>query len=215
MVFLSGSTGYMGRALGDVLIRRGHRVRALVRPGSERKVAPGAIAVSGNALDAASFVEGVGPAETYVHLVGTAHPAPWKEAEFRAVDLVSLRASVEAATNAGVRHFIYVSVAHPAPVMRAYIDVRMECEELIRASGVPATILRPWYVLGPGHRWPVALVPLYRLAERFEATRESAFRLGLVTIEQMTAALLWAIENPPERERILEVPEIRAARENC
>ena len=35
-----------------------------------------------------------------------------------------------------------------------------------------ATIVRPWYVLGPGHRWPLALVPLYRLAERFPSSRK-------------------------------------------
>jgi uncharacterized protein YbjT (DUF2867 family) len=54
------------------------------------------------------------------------------------------------------QHFVYVSVAHPAPAMKAYIEVRSRCEEIIRASGLNTTILRPWYVLGPGHYWPLA-----------------------------------------------------------
>ena len=41
-----------------------------------------------------------------------------------------------------------VSVAHPAPAMKAYIEVRTRCEELIRTSGLHATILRPWYSAG-------------------------------------------------------------------
>ena len=211
-VFVSGGTGYVGRPLVDRLVSRGHEVRVLARPGSERKVAPGAALVSGNALEAETFSRGADGCDTLVHLTGTPHPAPWKEREFRAVDFASLRASVNAARSAQVAHFVYVSVAHPAPVMRAYIQVRTECEEILRASGIPATVLRPWYVLGPGHRWPVAIQPVYAVLEMFEGTREGARRLGLVTLEQMVNALQWAVENPVEEgSRILDVPAIRAA----
>src|SRR2546422_6857573 len=86
---------------------------------------------------------------------------PSKADEFRAVDLASARAAVSAAVEAGIQHFVYVSVAQPAPVMKAYVAVRGECEEIIPQSGLNAPILRPWYVLGPGHRWPYLLVPLY------------------------------------------------------
>jgi uncharacterized protein YbjT (DUF2867 family) len=108
-----------------------------------------------------------------------------------------------------VQHFIYVSVAQPAPVMKAYIEVRSACEVMIRQSGMNATILRPWYVLGPGHRWPYAILPVYWVMEFLPATRNGARRLGLVTLEQMTCALVHAVENPPRRVRIVEVPEIR------
>ena len=202
----------MGRPLVERLVGRGHEVRVLARAGSEGKVPAGAITVAGNALDDASFSRGAAGCDTFVHLTGVAHPAPWKEREFRAVDFASLRASVSAAVSAQAAHFVYVSVAHPAPVMRAYIQVRSECEEILRASGIPATILRPWYVLGPGHWWPVAIKPVYALLELFGSTREGARRLGLVTREQMVPALVWAVEHPPaEGSRILDVPAIRAA----
>lgn len=93
--------------------------------------------------------------------------------------------------------------------MKAYIAVRRECEQIIRQSGMNATILRPWYVLGPGHRWPYLLSPIYRLLELIPETRESALRLGLVTVEQILAALVNAVDHPAEGIRILEVPEIR------
>jgi hypothetical protein len=35
-------------------------------------------------------------------------------------------------------------------------------------------------------------------------------RLGLVTLDQMATALLWAVENPPAQTRILDVIAIRA-----
>ncbi|HEY4361638.1 MAG TPA: NAD(P)H-binding protein [Bryobacteraceae bacterium] len=211
-VFVSGGTGYMGRPLVEQLVERGHEVRVLARAGSEGKVPKGAATVAGNGLEAATFARGAEGCGTFVHLTGVAHPAPWKEREFRAVDFASLRASVSAARSAQAGHFVYVSVAHPAPVMRAYIQVRSECEEILRATGIPGTILRPWYVLGPGHWWPVAMKPVYGLLERLESTREGARRLGLVTREQMVRALVWAVEHPPaEGAQVLDVPAIRKA----
>ena len=82
--------------------------------------------------------------DTLVHLVGTPPPNPAKGAQFRAVDLPSIAASAGAAARVGIAHLVYVSVAHPAPVMRDYIAVRAQGEALVAQAGVPATILRPW-----------------------------------------------------------------------
>jgi uncharacterized protein YbjT (DUF2867 family) len=208
-VFLTGGTGYVGTRLGAQLVARGHRVRALTRAESAGRLPARVVPVIGNALDGASYAGAVAPADTFVHLVGTPHPNPSKAAEFERVDLASARAAVDAAQAARVRHFVYVSVAQPTPVMRAYVAARAQAEAHLRASGLNATILRPWYVLGPGHRWPYALVPLYWLAERLPSTRDAARRLGLVTIDRMVAALVHAVENPIIGFRVVEVPGIR------
>ena len=196
-----------------MLLGRGHHVRVLARPASVGRVPAGVGTVVGDALDASSFARELGPADTVVQLVGTPHPSPVKAAEFRRVDLPSVYAAVEAASAAGVAHFVYISVAHPAPVMREYIAVRTEGEAAIARAHLTATIVRPWYVLGPGHRWPLLLKPFYALFERVPATAESARRLGLVTIDQMLAALVNAVEMPPPAgtRRIIDVPAIRAA----
>jgi len=208
-MFITGGTGYMGSRLIPRLLDRGHQVRALVRPQSQDKLPAGCTPILGNALEAKSYSEEVGPATTFVQLVGVPHPSPAKAAEFRSIDLVAGREAVAAAVTAGVDHFVYVSVAQPAPMMKAYLSVRAECETMIRESGLNATILRPWYVLGPGHRWPNVLIPAYWLMEQLPSTREGARRLGLVTMEHMLQALTGAIENPCRGVRILGVPEIR------
>lgn len=209
VIFVTGGTGYMGRRLIPLLAARGHTVRALVRPGSESRLPEGCQPVVGNALDGASFAAQVPPADTFIHLVGVAHPSPSKGEQFRAIDLKSIQASVPAAVASRVQHFIYVSVAQPAPIMGDYIAVRSRGEALLRAAGLTSTILRPWYVLGPGHRWPWLLVPIYWLFELFPGTRASARRLGLVTLSQMLQSLVYAVERPPTGIRVVEVPEIR------
>jgi nucleoside-diphosphate-sugar epimerase len=210
-VLISGGTGYIGRRLVPALLGRGHAVRVLARPESRSRVPAGATAVVGNALNAADVAAALSSDTTLVHLVGTPHPSPSKAAEFRAVDLPAALASIAAAAEKQVAHFIYVSVAHPAPIMEAYIAPRVAAESAIANAGLTATVLRPWYVLGPGHRWPIVLMPVYGLLRLFPATRGSAQRLGLVTIDQMVAALLRTVEDPPPAGvvRVVEVREIR------
>jgi uncharacterized protein YbjT (DUF2867 family) len=211
-ILITGATGYIGRPLAERLAARGHRVRSLARRASLARVAAGT-AIEGDALDARSIAAALVPGATLVHLVGTPHPSPAKAASFLSIDLESIRASVKAARTASTAHLVYLSVAQPAPVMRAYVDARAQGEAAIRTAGLTATILRPWYVLGPGHRWPVLLLPLTMLAEAFPPTRDAARRLGFVTLAQMIEALVQAIEHPPAQgqQLIVDVPAIRAA----
>jgi uncharacterized protein YbjT (DUF2867 family) len=150
---------------------RGHRVRALVRRGSQRKAPAGCEIMAGDPFDRSTFA----------HTIG-----------------------------AGDGHFVYVSVARPAPMMQEYQQVRGKAERALDLSGLRRTIVRPWYVLGPGHRWPYALLPMCWILERVPSTRASAQRLGLVTIGEMVTTLVHAVEHPPRRARIVEVPDIRA-----
>ena len=159
-VFVTGATGYIGRRLITALVARGHRVRALTRESSASRVPAGATPVIGDALNADSVANALQVNDTVVHLVGTPHPNPSKAKEFERVDLGSALAMASAARRIGVRHVVYVSVAHPAPTMHAYIAARVAGEAALREAGVSATFVRPWYVLGPGHWWPIVLTPL-------------------------------------------------------
>jgi uncharacterized protein YbjT (DUF2867 family) len=208
-ICVTGGTGYIGQRLIPLLTKRGHAVKAVVRAGSEKKLPNNITAVTADPLQEGSYTEAIRGCDTFVHLIGVPHPSPAKAAQFRAIDLPSVEVAGKAAREAGVRHFIYLSVAQPAPMMEAFIAVRAKGEALIRASGMRATFVRPWYVLGPGHRWPYVLVPFYWMAELLAPTRESARRLGLVTISQMLNALVWAIENVPDDVRIVDVAKIR------
>jgi uncharacterized protein YbjT (DUF2867 family) len=210
-VFVTGGTGYIGQRLIPEILGRGHAVRALVRNGSIAKLPAGAAAVVGNPLDRATFAGDVAPSDTFVQLVGVPHPSPRKAQQFREIDLVSVTESAAAARGAGVRHFIYLSVAQPAPVMRDYVDVRAEGERMIRESGMAATFVRPWYVLGPGHRWPYLILPLYWLWGLSPKSRDTARRLYPVTLRSVVRAIADAVDAVPQGTRIIEAPELRRA----
>jgi nucleoside-diphosphate-sugar epimerase len=209
-VFVTGGSGDIGRQLIPLLLRRGHAVTALVRNGSQHKLASDCDLCVGDALNGDSYAKHVASCDTFIHLVGVPHPSPSKARQFVEIDLKAGREAIRVAQQKDIPHFVYVSVAHPAPVMKSYIQVRCLCEAAIEGAGLSATILRPWYVLGPGHRWPLAVTPLYRLAETFPATREAAARLGFVSLDQMVNAIVFVTEDPPQGVRIVEVREIRS-----
>jgi uncharacterized protein YbjT (DUF2867 family) len=135
---VTGGTGTLGRLVVPRLREAGHRVRILSRheqqSGDGLEFMIGDLA-TGEGIEAA--VEGV---ETIVHLAGTA-----KGDEDKA------RTLVRAATRAGARHLVYISVvgADRVPVvsgvdraMFGYYASKRAAEELVADSGLPWTTLR-------------------------------------------------------------------------
>lgn len=209
-IFITGSTGYIGKRLTRSLLQRGHEVIALVRKGSEQKVPQSAITVVGNPFDADSIKTFIPAGAVLVQLLGVPHPSPRKAKQFRDTDLRSIKASAAAAAKAGVNHFVYVSVnMAPSKLMAAYQAVRSEGEAYCLQQKLNCTFLRPWYVSGPGHWWPLLLYPFFGLAELVPAWRRQARQRALVNIQQMVSALVYAVEAAPAPLRIMEIRDIR------
>lgn len=212
-IFISGGTGYIGKRLVKKLLQRGHAVTVLVRKGSEHKVPAGANTVTADPFTPDAFSDHIAAGSTFIQLLGVAHPSPKKAKQFHEIDLRSVKASAEAAAKAGVKHFIYVSVAMtPSRLMAAYQAVRKEGEEYCLQQKLNCTFLRPWYVLGPGHWWPVLVLPFYGLAELVPSWRKQARAKALVTIGQMVKTLINAAENSTPELSILEIKDIRAGK---
>jgi uncharacterized protein YbjT (DUF2867 family) len=212
-IFITGGTGYIGSRLIKVLLQTGrYRVRALVRKGSEHKLPPGCEVITGNALDAATYTAAVSGTAIFIHLVGVARPSPAKKAAFETIDLVSVQQAARVVRDNQVHHVIYLSVSqYPGRIMKEYREVRATGEALLKATGARCSFIRPWYVVGPGHWWPLLFTPLYALTRLIPATREQSRQQGLVTIHQMIRTLCYAIDHSPENDvSMYNVPDIKA-----
>jgi len=197
-IFITGGTGYMGSRLVVLLVQKGYSVTALVRSGSEKKLPEGCAYVVANAFDATSFSKHIPEQAVFIQLLGVAHPGPKKKEQFKTIDLASVKASAVAAKEAGAAHFIYVSVAQtPTSIMHDYQQCRALGENAIRDTRIPATFIRPWYVIGPGHYWPLLFQPVFKILEWVPATTQKAKALRLVSLKQMLNTLLYAAELDP------------------
>ncbi len=191
------------------LLAKGHEVYALARKGSEIKLPEGCNVIIGDALKAETFHDKIFPCDTFIQLTGVAHPGPGKDNLFREIDLASVTASVKNAKEAGIKNFIYISVTNPSPFLKAYVDVRIEGERLIKESGMNGYIVRPWYVIGPGHYWPLILTPMYIIAGMVPSLKDKAIDFGLVKLDRVVKSLLYAVESPMPGIRIITMRQLK------
>ncbi|MBI4362593.1 MAG: SDR family oxidoreductase [Euryarchaeota archaeon] len=143
-VLVAGGTSPVGHHAAEMLLRRGVPVRALVRPSSRHGALKemGAELAFGDLLDPASLGRACRGTGAVVTAAGR-HFSRGGDTLLRA-DEEGNRNLVEAAREAGVGHYVFVSVLWAdrdlPPVLFA---AKRRAEEHLRSSGLPHTILRP------------------------------------------------------------------------
>lgn len=154
---LLGATRGIGRIVMERALERGHRVRALVRPGSPLDFAhPGLTLVRGDATSTEDLRRLFAGADAVLSAIGT--PARAK----RPVRTEAARATVRAMQATGVRRLVAVSVygvgetrshlpfftrnlVFPLFLRRVIADHETQ-EQAIRGSDVDWTLVRPPYL---------------------------------------------------------------------
>jgi nucleoside-diphosphate-sugar epimerase len=108
--FVTGGSGFVGRALIPALRRRGHEVRALVRSDRSARIveAAGATPVLGSLDDRSALRQGMSSCDVVYHLA--AHLEEWGEPTlFRRVNVEGTANVVAAAVDASVPRLIHGS----------------------------------------------------------------------------------------------------------
>jgi nucleoside-diphosphate-sugar epimerase len=168
-VLVTGATGLLGGHVVDLLVARGERVRALVRPveDAQRLVELGVDVRRGDMGDRKSLDMATRGVERVLHCA--AKTGPWgPEAEYQRVNVWGLRALLEASLAAGVQHFTHVSSitvhgndirgsadesaplrVEPNPYSRTKVAGERLVAEFIRDRSAPITIVRPGWIYGP------------------------------------------------------------------
>src|SRR5262245_12589957 len=165
-VFLTGATGFVGRAVVAALRANGHVVRCLVRRGSERDLQGlgGIERVEGNVLAPDSLEEGIAGCDAVIHLVGIIREIPASEVTFERIHVEGTHNVLEAAKAAGARRYLHMSALGSRPGARSrYHQTKWQAEEAVRASPLAWTIFRPSIIYGPGDGFVSLLAGLVRL----------------------------------------------------
>jgi uncharacterized protein YbjT (DUF2867 family) len=143
-ILVAGATGDLGSAIVRTLLARNRSVRCLVRPQSKYQplVEAGAEIVMGDLKDPKSLDPACWGVETVVTTANSVRRGGPDNTQ--SVDLEGNRNLIEAAKNAGVKHFIFISANtadphSPVPLLQA----KGKTEERLRESGMNYTIIAP------------------------------------------------------------------------
>lgn len=208
MILITGGTGFIGRAMVRHLFESGYPVRTLLRPSPRTPRLPRGVPVE-VAVVSLNDVRGLRAAlrdvDAVIHLAGTEHAG--RNANLLGVDIQGTRNLAEAARDAGISRFIYLSHlgadrASAYPVQKA----KGIAEEHVRKSGVPFTIVRSSIVYGPEDHFTTQIAHMLRRAPAlFPMHGSGGTRIQPLWVEDLVTCLLWALENPETANQTYEV----------
>ena len=181
---ITGANGFLGSALSRRLVGDGHRVRALVRPGSDTSSLDGTRVqrVSGDVTDAGSLGRALEGVEVVFHLAGLRR-APERSAFFR-VNAEGTRTVCDTMLRARARRLVLagsLAAVGPSTPDRPHVETdafapeewygesKAEAERIaLGTEGLEVTVARPPRILGPGDRENLVFFRLVKRGIRLE-----------------------------------------------
>jgi len=214
-MIVTGASGFIGGVLCAELLDRGHEVGALVRrPGSEPA---GTHALAGDLSDGPRLAEILVQErpDCVIHLAAeiASQRSERKIHEVNVAGTERLLAACLALAGAdpaagprivfcstvvtGDAHGALLTEEEPLPVQTPYGRSKQEGERLIVQSGLPAVVIRPSHVYGPGGWYAHELVARLRQPGRFAVIGRGENLWDVVHVEDVAAALVLAAEQAP------------------
>ena len=196
MILVTGGTGFVGSHLIKRMRQKKLPVRALVRNKDNARALKdlGVEIVSGDVSDQASLDKAATGVERIVHLVGIIQESAG--ATFQAVHADGTRNLLAAAKKNNVRHFLYQSALGARPkALSEYHRTKWAAEELVRASGISYTILRPSLIYGPGDQFTIRLAEMIRLSPLLPVIGRGTSKIQPIFIDDAAACILTAVSS--------------------
>jgi NADH dehydrogenase len=195
-IFITGGTGFVGRAVIPALRAAGYAVRCLVRRGSERELRGlGAIErVEGDVLSRQTLERGMAGCDTVIHLVGIIREQPATLSSFERIHVQGTANVLDAAVATAVRRYLHMSALGSRPNARSrYHATKWAAEEVVRATPIPWTIFRPSIIYGRGDEFVSLLAGLVRRYPVVPVLGSGLQRLQPVAVEQVADGFARAV----------------------
>jgi NADH dehydrogenase len=196
-IFVTGATGFVGRAVVPALRAHGYAVRCLVRRGSELDLRglEAIERVEGDVLSPDALERDMAGCDTVVHLVGIIREEAATLSTFERIHTQGTVNVLEAAVATGVRRYLHMSALGSRPGARArYHQSKWAAEEAVRAGPIPWTIFRPSIIYGPGDQFVNLFAALIRRYPVVPVIGSGQQRLQPVTVEHVAEGFARAVE---------------------
>lgn len=206
MILVTGATGFVGSHLVKRMRQEGQKVRAVVRTPAKAQALKdlGVEVVPGDISDLASLEAAAHGCERVIHLVGIIQEG--RGFTFRSVHVEGTRNILDAAKKAGVRHFIYQSALGTRENAKSeYHRTKWEAEKLVKASGIPYTILRPSLIYGPGDLFTIRLAEMIKLSPVLPVIGSGRSKIQPIYIEDVASCIVKIAAGDPHLGRTYEI----------
>ncbi len=148
-ILLTGSTGFIGTRLLDLLVSKGYTVKALSRKSLQDK--QNVKFVKGdlfNPVELQSVMTGIDIAFYLVHSM-EGDKKHWKEFAMR--EKIQAQNFLQAAINAGIKRIIYLGgLVNEELELSPHMKSRKEVGDILASSSIPVTQLRASLIIGAG-----------------------------------------------------------------
>ncbi|MFF5809306.1 NAD-dependent epimerase/dehydratase family protein [Streptomyces sp. NPDC012746] len=225
-ILITGATGFLGGHLADACLRDGHRVRALVRPGSDTTrlstLGPGLDLVPGDLADAASLARAAIGCDTVLHSAARVvdHGS---RAQFEEANVTGTQRLLTAARAAGATRFVFVSspsalmhlregdrlridesTPYPARFFNHYCATKAAAEQYVLSANTPdftTCALRPRGIWGPRDHagFLPRMIASMRAGRLPDLSGGKRVRVSLCHVDNVVDACLRATAVPAER----------------
>ncbi len=188
-VLVTGANGFLGSHLTRELLRRNHRVRAFVRPGSNCQTLAGLPITycEGDLREPASLERAIDGCDALIHAAALAQVNPARSPAIWAMNLAGTETVIDVAHRNRIKRFVYVGTANvfgfgtreqpgdeTTPFAGQgygsdYIDSKRAATQTVQQAvcerGLPAVLVHPTFMLGPLDAKPTSgrmLIELFR-----------------------------------------------------
>lgn len=205
-VLVTGGTGVIGAGVIPELLRRGHEVRLLSRHAEAHEASshPHVEPFNANIDEPASLRGAADGCDAVIHITGIVDEAP-PEVTFARVNVEGTQSILAEAERAGARRFIFISSLGADRGKSDYHVSKRKAEELVEASALDWTVVRPGNVFGPGDEIISTLLKLVRALPAVPMVGWGQQRFQPIWFDDLGKALALLVENDEHARQILEI----------
>lgn len=221
--FITGIGGFIGLELCRCLLERGHVVTGLVHRNIPPELEGLAVnLVQADLLDSSAYSEALAESDILVHLAGNPKFGNGKHYEAENVATTKALLEVAAASGKNLQRVIFIStigaidraandvclkpldenaVAYPSS---DYGKSKLRCEELIRQSGLPCTIIRPTLVVGRKMRFAshVAVFSRQALQGKLFSRIDWPGEISVIHVTDLAKSVIAVAESPEAQNQV-------------
>jgi NADH dehydrogenase len=195
-IFIAGGTGFIGEQLINALHEQNHELRLLVHKRKSSTLNDIDL-VEGDVTCLESCVDAAAGCDAVINLVGIIREFPSRGITFERLHVRATANMLAVTEKAGIRRYLQMSALGTRlnAVSRYHLS-KFQAEELVRSSGLDATILRPSLIYGPKDSFINMLAGQMRLMPLMPVIGNGTYRLQPIHVSDVVRCFALSLIMP-------------------